>query len=1169
MACRSLSQHGRGVRTPGAGRGACAALVSLTAVLVAAIAGATPPTVPGIEPPPPARAPRVAAASDEPAAAAAAIGVPEGFTIELFAAEPSLANPVAFSIDAASGAVYVCEAFRAHKGVGDNVRINDEAWLDADLASRSVDDRFAFMLRLLGDRAGEWVAETDRVRKLVDADRDGRADGATVFADGFNRLVDGHAAGIVARGNDVWLACIPALYRLRDADGDGVADVRRVLHEGFGVRVAIQGHDLHGLLMGPDGRLWFSIGDRGYAVVGGGAALQNPESGAVFRCEPDGSDLEVVHTGLRNPQELAFDDLGNLFTVDNNTDGGDRTRLVWIVPGGDSGWRGPVQYLPDRGPFNREQWWRTAFPGQAAFIVPPLAHIGAGPAGFAACFPTGLPEHFHGRFLLADFRGAAATSAVRSFRIEPAGSAFEAVGEEETFRHVLATDVAVGPDGAIWVSDWVHGWDGLGKGRVWRFVPTPSSAAAAAARAREVDGLRDLLAGDWQALADGRLVTLLGHPDRRARLEAQWELARRGAIAPLAGALAAGALSARIHAAWGLEQIARRLPDDHPDRLRVAGDLAAAAADPAWQLRMVAARMLGEIGAGGTAVRAAPLLAARLDDEHPHVRGAAALALGRIAGRTPGLSGRDALTRRVVAALEAEGARQTDADPHARHPLVMALLGVAARDALPGLLGHPDRTVRLAAVLALRRHADPAIAAALADAAVPIAVEAARAIHDVPIRAALAPLAARLPAAPREGSDGDAFLRRALAAAERTGTPEAARLVADAACTATLPAARRLEALDVLATWGQPRPRDRVIGAWRPFTPRDPAPARDAVAAVLPTLLAASDEAVRTRGLEVAATLGIDGVVGLLADTAGDEARPAASRAQALDALGLLDGGAAATVARRLAGDRVATVRTASRRIRAAGGDDPALVAELATVCGAHAESDDELHEQQAAIGLLGRLDSAAAREALEPLAARVAVGGDPRLRLEILVAAAAQVPEGVRKRIEDAGDDLLEGGDPRRGEELFFHRAAVECVRCHRVGAVGGEVGPRLDGIGARRDRAYLLESIRAPDARIAEGYKTTVVVTADGRTEAGILRAETEAELTLLRADGSIVRIATADVEARRDGASAMPAELAERLSRAELRDLVAWLATLCDEPPAAALPSAGGGGEAAGRR
>ncbi|MFM7520664.1 MAG: glucose dehydrogenase, partial [Planctomycetota bacterium] len=389
-------------------RMAWAAVLGACATVGAPRGGSAPPAVPGIEPPPPAREPRVAAASDEPVGAAAAIGVPEGFTVEPFAAEPLIANPVAFTIDRATGVVYACEAFRAHKGVGDNVRINDETWLDADLASRTVDDRFAFMLRLLGDRAPEWVAETDRVRRIVDRDGDGTADAATVFADGFNRLVDGHAAGIVARRGAVWLACIPSLYRLVDADGDGIAEHREPLHTGFGVRVAIQGHDLHGLTLGPDGRLWFSIGDRGYAVDGGDGSLQNPESGAVFRCETDGSGLEVVHTGLRNPQELAFDDLGNLFTVDNNTDGGDKTRLVWIVPGGDSGWRGPVQYLPDRGPFNREELWRTAFPGQAAFIVPPLAHIGAGPAGFDAD-PGTLPEPWRGRFFLADFRGAAAT----------------------------------------------------------------------------------------------------------------------------------------------------------------------------------------------------------------------------------------------------------------------------------------------------------------------------------------------------------------------------------------------------------------------------------------------------------------------------------------------------------------------------------------------------------------------------------------------------------------------------------------------------------------------------------------------------------------------------------------------------------------------------------------
>jgi signal transduction histidine kinase len=207
----------------------------------------------------------VAAASAEPEAAKTSFGLPEGFAAEAWAAEPLLANPVAFSIDE-QGKAYVCEAFRAHKGVGDNVRINDDRWLDADLANDTVDERFASMVRILGKKAKDWVVETDRLRRVVDTDGDGRGDTATVFATGFNRLIDGHGAGVLARRGDVFYACIPHLWRFRDADGDGVADEKLPLHVGYGVRTAIQGHDLHGLTLGPDGRLWFSTA-KGVVIV--------------------------------------------------------------------------------------------------------------------------------------------------------------------------------------------------------------------------------------------------------------------------------------------------------------------------------------------------------------------------------------------------------------------------------------------------------------------------------------------------------------------------------------------------------------------------------------------------------------------------------------------------------------------------------------------------------------------------------------------------------------------------------------------------------------------------------------------------------------------------------------------------------------------------------------
>src|SRR5262245_8997021 len=488
-------------------------------ICILSITYTSPPQLCGFEP----SEPKVADASEEGERAISRMKVPEGLKVELWAAEPLLANPVAFCIDE-RGRIYVAETFRQKKGVEDN---RDHGhWLDDDLAAMTVEDRLAYFWKHLGDKIWEYAREQDRVRLLEDRDGDGKADVSTVFAGGFNAVLEGTGAGVLARQGNVWYTNIPHLWLLRDEDGDGKADLRKPLHAGFGVRVAFRGHDMHGLTFGPDGRLYFSIGDRGFNVTTAeGRKLAYPDQGAVLRCNPDGSDLEVFATGLRNPQELAFDQFGNLFTCDNNSDSGDKARWVYLVEGGESGWRMNYQYLSDRGPWNREKLWHPQHDGQAAYIVPPIVNLADGPSGLAFYPGVGLPEKYSNHFFLADFRGGFANSGVRSFAVKPKGASFELVDSHEFLWSILATDVDFGPDGGMYVSDWVETWEGAGKGRIYR-VSDP------AARDKPlVMQVQSLLREGFSQRSSEELAGLLAHPHRQVRLEAQFALADRRANA--------------------------------------------------------------------------------------------------------------------------------------------------------------------------------------------------------------------------------------------------------------------------------------------------------------------------------------------------------------------------------------------------------------------------------------------------------------------------------------------------------------------------------------------------------------------------------------------------------------------------------------------------------------
>lgn len=1064
--------------------------------------------------------PEIAPASAEGENAIKAFRKPANLDIKLVAAEPLLANPVCFCIDE-KGRILVAETFRQQKGVEDNR--SHMNWLDDDLAAQTVEDRLRFFEKHLKEKIHDYSKEQDRIRLLEDADGDGKFEKATIFADGFNGILQGTGAGLLSWRGNVYYTCIPDLWLLRDNDGDGKAEHRKSLHYGYGVRVAFRGHDSHGLRMGPDGRIYFSIGDRGYHIETEGRTLARPECGAVFRCNPDGSNLEVVATGLRNPQELVFDQYGNLFTGDNNSDSGDKARWTYIPEGADIGWRMYYQYLSDRGPWNREKIWHPAHEGQPAYIVPCITNLADGPSGLTYYPGWGLSERYQNHFFLADFRGGASNSGIRSFSVKPKGASFEVQDSHEFIWQILATDVEFGYDGGLYVSDWVSGWNGPGKGRMYRF------SEASQAQAPLAPEVKKLFADGFTQRTASELAKLLTHVDYRVRLEAQLALADQGATAaPVLTevAQAKGNLLARLHAIWGLGQLGRRQAD-------LLAPVLALLDDGDSEVRVQAAKVLGEAKVPG----AVPKLIAALRDPSPRVRMQAALTLGHY--------GDPSAVRPLLTLLE----DNNNQDATLRHGAVMGLAGSNGENELRAGASDGSPAARLGVLLAWRRLANPEIVRFLNDTDPFLVDEAARAIHDVPIPAAM-PALAKLTG---RSVLNDETWRRVISANFRSGTADSAAAVAQLAARADLSNAVRTEALNALGDWTNPKSTDRVLGDWRPLAARNAEIASAALPPALGGIFAGSDE-VRKTGSQVAAKLGVKEVGPALMGLVKDLQNPANVRVEALRALQSLKDKELSEATKLALADASPIVRSAGQRLLATQNPDAALKTfqQLLTA--------GTRPEQQSALSTLAEMQSPEADAMLARQLQKLNDGQlAPELQLDVLEAAGKRDVAALKSGIAafDAARpkdnplaayvETLQGGDAQRGRTIFYERSQVSCVRCHKIGGQGGEVGPDLTKIGTDKQRFYLLEAIVDPNRQVAKGFETVVVTTTEGRTHAGILKGEDADKIQILTAEAKLLTIPKAEIDERANGKSSMPESLVKQLSKQDLRDLVEFLASL----------------------
>ncbi len=134
--------------------------------------------------------------------------------------------------------------------------------------------------------------------------------------------------------------------------------------------------------------------------------------------------------------------------------------------------------------------------------------------------------------------------------------------------------------------------------------------------------------------------------------------------------------------------------------------------------------------------------------------------------------------------------------------------------------------------------------------------------------------------------------------------------------------------------------------------------------------------------------------------------------------------------------------------------------------------------------------------------------------------------------------------GDTRRGQ-IVFNQAKSLCTACHKLGYLGGNLGPDLTTIGGIRSERDLLEAIVYPSASFVRSYEPVIVATKSGEEYFGVLRKGTADELVVATGPGAETRLARTDVAGMRPGPiSVMPQGLDGQFSKQELADLIAFL-------------------------
>ncbi|WP_323134290.1 PVC-type heme-binding CxxCH protein [Tellurirhabdus rosea] len=409
-----------------------------------------------------------------PEEAVKAMTVPEGFQVNVWAAEPMMTQPMAFCWDD-RGRLWIAE--------------------NKDYESRG---------------HGFSNAGTSRILILEDTDKDGRADSRKVFLEG----IPFPAAMAVGFGG-LYLGAPPNLLFIPDKNGDDVADMTdvQVRLTGWGIR---DRHEtLNSLHWGPDGWLY---GCQGFATP---SKVRKPEgkgrlykhkdpfpedilngpgvdiNGGVWRYHPVKDKFEVVAHGFSNPWGIDYDAKGQLFISACVI-----PHMWHVIPGG-------IYHRQGGQHFN---------PYVYSDIRTIADHSHRSAHGGARIYQSdAFPDNHKGRIFMANIHEHAVLSDV----LEKKGSGFVARHGDDFLlannAQWVGFSMEIGPDGGLYVLDW-HDADICGKevlnsetGRIFRIVPKASKAENWKGRY-----------ADLTKLTDAQLVDLQTSPSdwhaRRARL---------------------------------------------------------------------------------------------------------------------------------------------------------------------------------------------------------------------------------------------------------------------------------------------------------------------------------------------------------------------------------------------------------------------------------------------------------------------------------------------------------------------------------------------------------------------------------------------------------------------------------------------------------------------------